>query len=102
MLYRPGGGLAHRRRDLGRPAAREHHPGRAHALRGPADRADVLRVLDLVERDDQRIRLAEQRRSARAERDFAESDRLRDEIRARGWEVRDTPGGFELARTSPQ
>ncbi len=40
--------------------------------------------------------LAEQRERARAERDFATSDRLRDEIAAHGWEVRDDPGGFEL------
>ncbi len=40
--------------------------------------------------------LAEQRVQARAARDFAESDRLRDEIRALGWEVRDGPAGPEL------
>jgi cysteinyl-tRNA synthetase len=40
--------------------------------------------------------LAEQRQSARAAGDFAESDRLRDEINARGWIVRDEVGGFRL------
>jgi cysteinyl-tRNA synthetase len=40
--------------------------------------------------------LAEQRERARAERDFAEADRLRGEIAALGWEVRDGGGGFEL------
>jgi cysteinyl-tRNA synthetase len=40
--------------------------------------------------------LAEQRERARSERDFAAADRLRDEIAARGWEVRDAPSGFEL------
>jgi cysteinyl-tRNA synthetase len=40
--------------------------------------------------------LAEQRERARAERDFAAADRLRDEIAALGWEVRDGPDGFEL------
>jgi cysteinyl-tRNA synthetase len=40
--------------------------------------------------------LAEQREQARAERDFAESDRLRDEIAAQGWDVRDGADGFEL------
>jgi cysteinyl-tRNA synthetase len=40
--------------------------------------------------------LAEQRERARAERDFAAADRLRDEIAALGWEVRDGPAGFEL------
>jgi cysteinyl-tRNA synthetase len=40
--------------------------------------------------------LAEQRELARGERDFAAGDRLRAEISALGWEVRDVPGGFEL------
>ncbi|HEY4811842.1 MAG TPA: cysteine--tRNA ligase [Solirubrobacteraceae bacterium] len=40
--------------------------------------------------------LAEQREQARRERDFAAADRLRDEITAQGWEVRDGPSGFEL------
>ena len=40
--------------------------------------------------------LAEQRERARAERDFAAADRLREEIAELGWEVRDGPDGFEL------
>ena len=40
--------------------------------------------------------LAEQREHARAERDFATSDRLREEIAAHGWDVRDGADGFEL------
>jgi cysteinyl-tRNA synthetase len=36
------------------------------------------------------------REDARAARDFAAADRLRDELRARGWEVRDGPSGPEL------
>jgi cysteinyl-tRNA synthetase len=40
--------------------------------------------------------LAAQRESARAARDFAAADRLREEIAAAGWEVRDGAGGFEL------
>jgi len=40
--------------------------------------------------------MAEQRERARAERDFATSDRLREEIAAQGWDVRDGAGGFEL------
>jgi cysteinyl-tRNA synthetase len=40
--------------------------------------------------------LAEQRAEARAGGDFAEADRLRGEIEAAGWEVRDVAGGFEL------
>ncbi len=42
------------------------------------------------------VALAEHRQRARADRDFAEADRLRDAIAAAGWEVRDAPGGFEL------
>jgi cysteinyl-tRNA synthetase len=41
-------------------------------------------------------KLAAARLRAREARDFAEADRLRDEIAAAGWEVRDAAGGFEL------
>ncbi|MET0600875.1 MAG: DALR domain-containing protein [Baekduia sp.] len=47
------------------------------------------------------VELAERRATARASRDFAESDRLRDELRARGWEVRDGPAGQELVPIGP-
>jgi cysteinyl-tRNA synthetase len=40
--------------------------------------------------------LAERRDAARAVRDFAEADRLRDELAALGWEARDTAGGTQL------
>ena len=40
--------------------------------------------------------LARRRREAREARDFDEADRLRAEIEAAGWEVRDDPGGFKL------
>jgi cysteinyl-tRNA synthetase len=46
------------------------------------------------------VALARARTEARASRDFAASDRLRDEIAAAGWEVRDTAGGFELVPLS--
>jgi cysteinyl-tRNA synthetase len=42
------------------------------------------------------VALAEERREARARRDFAESDRIRDELAGRGWEVRDAGDGYEL------
>ena len=41
-------------------------------------------------------RLAELRQEARGAGDFAEADRLRDEIAAAGWVVRDVDGGFQL------
>jgi cysteinyl-tRNA synthetase len=44
------------------------------------------------------VELAELRERARAGRDFAEADRLRTEIEARGWDVRDEPEGFRLVR----
>ena len=44
------------------------------------------------------VRLAEEREAARTLREFAEADRLRAEIVAAGWEVRDVarPPGYEL------
>jgi cysteinyl-tRNA synthetase len=44
------------------------------------------------------VKLAEARQAARVSGDFAEADRLRDGIADLGWEVRDTPGGFDLYR----
>jgi len=46
------------------------------------------------------VELADARERARAAKDFAEADRLRDEIAALGWEVRDVPGGYELLRAA--
>ena len=45
------------------------------------------------------VALAEERERARAVRDFARSDALRDEIGRHGYLVRDTPQGFELVRS---
>jgi cysteinyl-tRNA synthetase len=42
------------------------------------------------------VALADRRAAARAARAWAEADRLRDELRALGWEVRDGPQGPEL------
>lgn len=44
------------------------------------------------------MELASRRAQARAARDFAAADRLRDEVAAAGWVVTDGPDGFELAR----
>jgi cysteinyl-tRNA synthetase len=44
------------------------------------------------------VALAERRIEARTARDFDEADRLRDEIGAAGWDVRDEAGGFRLVR----
>jgi cysteinyl-tRNA synthetase len=44
------------------------------------------------------LALLEQRDAARAAKDWAAADRLRDELQASGWVVRDGPAGAELVR----
>ena len=77
---------------------------RAEPGSGDADLRDMLSVLgleDLLEVDDvpapaEVAELAGAREQARKARDYAEADRLREAIRAQGWEVRDGPDGPEL------
>jgi cysteinyl-tRNA synthetase len=62
---------------------------------------DVLGLEDLLgveaaEAPGEVVELSEARERARAARDYARADRLRDELRERGWEVRDGPEGPEL------
>jgi cysteinyl-tRNA synthetase len=62
---------------------------------------DVLGLAGLLDDDAaeapaQALELARRRAVARTERDYAEADRLRDELRAIGWEVRDGPDGPDL------
>src|SRR6185437_14342336 len=54
VLYRPGGGAADGRRHAGGSVRRDDHARRAGTLRAPADGAEVVRVADLVEADEQR------------------------------------------------
>jgi cysteinyl-tRNA synthetase len=70
---------------------------------GGSDLREMLGVLGLASVLDgdvgapaEVVALAEARAAARRAKDFAESDRLRDEIAAAGWTVRDVAGGFEL------
>ncbi len=71
---------------------------------GDADLREMLGVLALDNLLDiaaaaapaEVVELSQARERARAARDYAEADRLRDEIRAHGWEVRDGPNGPEL------
>jgi cysteinyl-tRNA synthetase len=44
------------------------------------------------------VELAERRQAAREAKDFPEADRLRHELDALGWEVRDEAGGFRLVK----
>jgi cysteinyl-tRNA synthetase len=73
------------------------HEWRDHELLRRA--LDVFGLASLAEQAEapaEVVELAERRRQARAAREFGESDRLRAEIEAAGWEVRDEPGGFRL------
>jgi cysteinyl-tRNA synthetase len=51
-----------------------------------------------AEIDEATLALAAQRDEARAAKDFARSDALRDELQAAGWVVEDTPEGTALRR----
>jgi cysteinyl-tRNA synthetase len=48
--------------------------------------------------DEEAERLLGEREAAREARDFERADRIRDELEARGWQVRDTPDGARLVR----
>ena len=77
-------------------SAAQDSPGNAH-LREMLGVLGLESLLAAVEQAPEQVReLAVQREQARGERDFAAADRLRDEIAALGWEVRDVAGGFEL------
>ena len=78
---------------------------RSDAPVGRADLVEMLNVLGLQnlaahgsEAGAEEQELLEARQSARAAKDYAEADRLRDELRHRGWEVRDGAAGPELVR----
>ena len=46
--------------------------------------------------------LVDARQKARAAKDWAASDRLRDELAARGWTVKDTPEGQVVTKSAPR
>ncbi len=86
--------------DFSTPAALAvMHEWRDHGLLRRALR--IFGLESLAEDDEAPLHLtalAEQRVVARAERDFDEADRLRAEIEASGWDVRDAADGFRLVR----
>jgi hypothetical protein len=55
--------------------------------------------LDDDQPSEQVIALVEQRLLARANKNWAESDKLRDEIAALGWTVQDSKGGYKLVKS---
>ena len=71
---------------------------------GDADLREMLDVLALAnvldaetaQAPDEVKAMAQEREQARTDKNWAEADRLRDAIRALGWEVRDGPDGPEL------
>jgi len=74
-----------------------------HSWRAAGATAELRRGLDLFgirplqfEAPDVVRELAEARQAARGDRDFGEADRLREEIEAQGWEVRDVADGYQL------
>ena len=80
-------------------ANRRPLPGAREAL------TEMLSLLGLeallgghAERDPEAEALLGERERARAERDFARADEIRDRLAALGWEVRDTPEGAQLRR----
>ncbi len=66
-------------------------------------RAEVWTMIDDVSSQenppDEILNLLEQRKQVRANKDFAESDRLRDRIAALGWIVRDSKEGQKLTKS---
>ena len=74
----------------------------------PVGRADLVEMLAVLALDNlaeaadeagpEELALLERRQAARAEKDYAAADRLRDELAARGWTVRDGADGAELVR----
>ena len=71
---------------------------------GPGGLGEMLHALgleglleaDRAQAPEEMVRLARERDEARAARDFERADRLREQLAAEGWEVRDTPAGAEL------
>jgi cysteinyl-tRNA synthetase len=96
--------------DFNTPAARAalfDWVSEANVSREPVGEDDLREMLSVLGLDNllervsaeipsEVVQLRDAREQARAARDYAEADRLRDEIRSRGWEVRDGPEGPEL------
>jgi cysteinyl-tRNA synthetase len=75
----------------------------AEAAAADASLSDFDRVLGVLEPGEEQIdeelqELARQRVVARKNKDWAEADRIRDELAARGWVIQDTPEGPKLKR----
>ncbi|MCW3031043.1 MAG: cysteinyl-tRNA synthetase [Solirubrobacterales bacterium] len=81
---------------------------------GDADLREMLSVIgldglrplqasgDVAGVDPDAVALLGEREQARADRDFQSADRIREQLRERGWEIRDGPDGAELIPSSTQ
>ena len=67
---------------------------------GLGDLTALETVGDVAGIDPEAVELLARREAARSERDFEAADRMRDELSARGWEIRDGAGGSELIPTA--
>jgi cysteinyl-tRNA synthetase len=77
------------------------HEWRDHELlRRALDVFGLASLAELPEAPAEVLALAKERQRAREERRFADADRLRAEIEALGWEVRDSDDGFQLVPRS--
>jgi cysteinyl-tRNA synthetase len=83
--------------------------GLANRLDAPAGLGELREMLGVLgleslleaeEAPSEAVALADRRDAARSAKDWAEADRLRDELREMGWEVRDGPQGPELVQAS--
>jgi cysteinyl-tRNA synthetase len=85
-----------------RDANRRFDAGESVAGIGPLGEAlevvglESILAADETETDTEALDLLAQREAARAAKDFAEADRLRDELLERGWVIRDTADGPQL------
>jgi cysteinyl-tRNA synthetase len=80
-------------------ANRGEVPGAAEAVREMLDLVGLSSLTQPdqgVETDEGAQKLMEEREAARAARDFERADRIRDELAALGWEVRDSAAGPSL------
>jgi cysteinyl-tRNA synthetase len=79
-----------------------------HRRDEPVGRADLVEMLSVLglenlaehasEAGAEEQELLDERQAARAAGNYADADRIRDELRARGWEVRDAATGPQLVR----
>lgn len=81
------------------------NPKKSKKLAELLDKFDTVLALSLNKKNETQenipeevIKLAEERLKARQEKNWAESDRLRDEILALGYSIKDSKEGYELSR----